>query len=149
MKAIVAAIAISSFLIANHLFTEQCHNASQWLFIDIMSIDVCVCYAGYFGKHQHICSYSVSRGTMASSGSDDPSDRNNLPNTPKMVLKDDGTASEELRPDTVENVERQTYDIFRQFVHWMYTLYRNRQGHDADDTPSLPEITTFNENPLA
>ena len=86
---------------------------------------------------------------MASSGSDDPDDWNSLPRTPKMVLKDDGTASQELRPDTVENVERQTDDIFRNFVHWMYTLYRTRRGHDADDTPSLPEITAFNENPLA
>jgi len=34
-------------------------------------------------------------------------------------------------------------------VHWMYTLYRTRQGRDADDTPSLPEITAFSENPLA
>jgi len=86
---------------------------------------------------------------MASSGSDDPNDRNNLPKTPKMVLKDDRSASEELRPDTVENVARQTDDIFRNFVHWMYTLYRTRRGRDADDTPSLPEITTFNDNPLA
>lgn len=85
---------------------------------------------------------------MAASGSDDPNDQNNLPKTPMMVLKDDEIASE-LRPDTVENVVRQTDDIFRTFVHWMYTLYRTRQGHDADDTPSLPEITAFNENPLA
>jgi len=85
---------------------------------------------------------------MAMSGSDDPNDWNKLPKTPKMELKDDGTASE-LRPDTVENVAQQTDDIFRNFVHWMYTLYRSRQGRDADDTPSLPEITAFNENPLA
>jgi len=82
---------------------------------------------------------------MAASGSDDPNDRNNLPKTPMMVRKD----NEELQPDTVENVARQTDDIFRNFVHWMYTLYRTRQGRDADDTPTLPEITTFNENPLA
>jgi len=86
---------------------------------------------------------------MAMSGSDDPNDRKNLPKTPMMVLKDDGTVSQELRPDTVENVARQTDDIFRNFVHWMYTLYRTRQGRDADDTPSLPEITAFSENPLA
>jgi len=84
------------------------------------------------------------------SGSDDPNDRKNLPKIPPMmVLKDDGKVSQELRPDTVENVARQTDDIFRNFVHWMYTLYRTRQGRDADDTPSLPEITAFNENPLA
>jgi len=110
------------------------------------------CFLGYSAGHEQInclLSETAVRQKMASAGSDDPDDRNNLPRTPKMVLKDDATASEELRPDTVENVVRQTDDIFRNFVHWMYTLYRTRQGRDADDTPSLPEITTFNENPLA
>ena len=87
---------------------------------------------------------------MACPGSNDPNDPSkNLPKTPQMILKSEETTAGPLRPDTVENVTQQTDSIFRNFVHWMYTLYRTREGQDADDTPSLPEITAFVDNPLA
>ncbi len=63
-----------------------------------------------------------------------------------MVLKDKDSV-EELTPDTEENVAEQTDGIFRNFVYQMYTTERSDQ--EADDTPSLPEITAFTDEPFA
>lgn len=72
-------------------------------------------------------------------------DRFDPPKTPRVVMKP--CADEELRPDTEENVIRQTDGIFRNFVVSMQTLDRSSQG--ADNTPSCPEITAFADPPLA
>jgi len=82
---------------------------------------------------------------MACLDPNDPNDPFDPPKTPQLVLKDkDG---EELSPDTEENVADQTDGIFRNFVYHMYSIDRSEQ--DADDTPNLPEITAFTDDPLS
>lgn len=68
------------------------------------------------------------------------------PKTPRMVLRDD-EAGEELTPDTEQNVAEETDSVFRNFVYHMINNHRSDQ--DADDTPSLPELTAFNDPPFA
>lgn len=63
-----------------------------------------------------------------------------------MVLKD-GAREDELSPDTEDNVAEQTDGIFRNFVYHLYTIDRSRP--DADDSPSLPELVAFADQPLA
>ena len=75
----------------------------------------------------------------------DPNDPFDPPKTPRMVLKDKDSV--ELSPDTEENVGEQTDGIFRNFVYQMYNI--NREEQDADDTPNLPELTAFTDEPLA
>ena len=82
---------------------------------------------------------------MAGLDPNDPNDPFEPPKTPRMVLKDkDG---EELSPDTEENVADQTDGIFRNFVYQMYNLDRSDQ--DADDTPNIPELTAFTDEPFS
>ena len=76
----------------------------------------------------------------------DPNDPFDPPKTPRMVLKDKDQA-EELTPDTEENVAGQTDGIFRNFVYQMYNMDRDEQ--EADDTPSVPELTAFADEPFA
>ena len=86
---------------------------------------------------------------MACAGSSNPGGGGgggDLPKTPCVIVKPDDVNVP--HPDTVENVARQTDGIFRNFVQWMYNLYRTREGVGADDTPSLPEITAFVDSPL-
>ena len=79
-------------------------------------------------------------------GGDDPNDPYDPPKTPRMVLKD-SDSGEELTPDTEQNVAEETDSVFRNFVVNM--LNNERDQHAADDTPSLPELTAFTDNPLA
>ena len=88
---------------------------------------------------------SANPGGGAGDGSGD-GDGFNPPKTPRFVLKDSGD-SEELSPDTVENVADETDSVFRTFVHQM--LNNERDNQNPDDTPSLPELTAFPSNPLS
>ena len=76
----------------------------------------------------------------------DPFNKFDPPKTPRFVLKDE--ESEELSPDTEENVAEQTDGIFRNFVYHMHNQARDSQ-ESGDDTPSLPELTAFTDPPLA
>ncbi|KAK2188737.1 hypothetical protein NP493_123g00010 [Ridgeia piscesae] len=82
---------------------------------------------------------------MASLDPNDPNDPFDPPRTPHMILKDEH--SEDLTPDTEQNVCEQTDGVFRNFVYQMFT--NNRSEQEADDTPSLPELTAFTDEPLA
>ena len=82
---------------------------------------------------------------MACLDPNDPNDPFDPPKTPQLVLKDND--GEELTPDTEENVAQQTDGVFRNFVYHMYSNDRSEQ--DADDTPNLPEITAFRDDPLS
>ena len=68
------------------------------------------------------------------------------PRTPHLVLKDED--SEPLTSDTEENVARQTDSIFRNFVYQMYT-HTQETTQDPDNTPDMPELTAFPDEPLA
>lgn len=83
---------------------------------------------------------------MASLDPSDPNDPFEPPRTPRMVLKDDAR-EDELSPDTEDNVVEQTDGIFRNFVYHLYTIDRTRP--EADDSPSLPELVAFADQPLA
>ena len=78
-------------------------------------------------------------------GPNDPSDRFDPPKTPRLVMVEGGEKA--LHPDTEDNVAEQTDGIFRNFVHQMYDL--ERMGGEADNTPNMPEITAFPDQPLA
>ena len=82
---------------------------------------------------------------MACAGGNDPNDHFDPPKTPQMVLKSDAT--DVLSPDTEENVREQTEGIFRNFVYQMHNL--DHANDDADNSPSLPELTAFVDQPLA
>lgn len=75
----------------------------------------------------------------------DPNEPFEPPRTPKMVLKE--CAGDELSPDTEDNVASQTDSIFRNFVFHMHTSLRPEE--EADDSPNLPEIIPFHEQPFA
>ena len=77
---------------------------------------------------------------MAGLDPNDPNEPFDTPRTPRMVLKDKDL-EEDLSPDTEENVHDQTDGIFRNFVFQMYNIDRDEQ--DADDAPTIPEITAF------
>lgn len=68
------------------------------------------------------------------------------PYTPRVVVVLDKETTD-IRPDTEDNVVRQTDGIFRNFVHQMYDL--ERLSGEADDTPRHSEITAFRNEPLA
>lgn len=72
-------------------------------------------------------------------GGDD--DQFEPPRTPHLVLKEYGG---ELTPDT-ENVASQTDGVFRHFVYQLRAI----DLHDADDTPTVPELSSFGESPLS
>lgn len=88
---------------------------------------------------------------MACLDPNDPDDPFDPPKTPRMVLKED--ASEALSPDTEDNVSEQTDGIFRNFVYHMHSIDRGAGGGGGggggDDSPSLPELTAFADQPLA
>jgi len=82
----------------------------------------------------------------AAGGGDDPGDDQfDPPRTPHLVLKDDAAAGDQLTPDTEENVTSQTDGVFRQFVYQLHSMDRA----DADDTPTVPELSSFGESPLS
>ena len=83
---------------------------------------------------------------MAALDPNDPNDPFDPPRTPRMVLKPSDTG-EAMDPDTEENVSEQTDGIFRNFVCAMFNQDRNTQ--EEDDTPNLPELTAFADEPLA
>lgn len=81
---------------------------------------------------------------MACLGPNDPDDPFDPPKTPRMVLKED--APEELTPDTEENVSEQTDAVFRNFIYHMHIIDHDRS--EADDMPSLSELTAFADQPI-
>jgi len=85
---------------------------------------------------------------MAASGDDPPDDQFEPPRTPHLVLKDEASAGDQLTPDTEDNVTSQTDGVFRHFVYQLHALDRTDQ-HDADDTPTVPELTSFGDSPLS
>ena len=102
-------------------------------------------------------SYSITRSSssMASLGADPPGGGGgggedpsypggDPPRTPRLKLKDE--AEGPLSPDTEEHVAEQTDGVFRNFVYQMYTRAQSQQ--DADDTPNMPELTAFPDEPL-
>lgn len=82
---------------------------------------------------------------MATNSPNNGGDRFDPPKTPSVVIKP--SAEGELKPDTEDNVIRETDSIFRNFVVNMQTIERNSEG--ADNTPNCPEITAFVDPPLA
>ena len=85
----------------------------------------------------------------AAGGGDDPGDDQfDPPRTPRLVLKGDAAASDELTPDTEENVTSQTDGVFRHFVYQLHAIDRT-DLQDADDTPTVPELSSFGESPLS
>jgi len=86
---------------------------------------------------------------MACPGPNDPGDPFTPPKTPRMVLKDDAR-SEELTPDTEDNVNEQTDGVFRNFVYHMTTMRSSRGGGgDAPDNGDMPELTAFADQPYS
>ena len=83
---------------------------------------------------------------MAALDPNDPNDPFDPPRTPRLVLKP-CEVDEELNPDSEDNVIEQTDGIFRNFVCQMFN--QGRAGQEADDTPSLPELTAFADEPFA
>ena len=78
-------------------------------------------------------------------GDDDPFEP---PRTPHLVLKTDATAGDELTPDTEENVTSQTDGVFRHFVYQLHAIDRTDMP-GADDTPTVPELSSLGESPLS
>ena len=76
-------------------------------------------------------------------GGDEDDEQFEPPRTPQLVLKENGAA--ELTPDTEANVASQTDGVFRHFVYQLRAIDR----HDADDTPTVPELSSFGESPLS
>ena len=64
--------------------------------------------------------------------------------TPNIVEK---KMTEHLKPDTEENVGHQTESIFRNFVFYRYT--KEVEKEKEYDTPCMPELTAFTDNPLS
>lgn len=83
----------------------------------------------------------------AGGGDDQGDDQFDPPRTPHLVLKD-AAAGDELTPDTEENVASQTDGVFRHFVYQLHAIDRTEQ-QDADDTPTVPELSSFGESPLS
>ena len=83
---------------------------------------------------------------MACPGPNDPGDPFTPPKTPRMVLKDDAR-SEQLTPDTEDNVGEQTDAVFRNFVYHMTTMHSSRGAGDAQDNGDMPELTAFADQP--
>jgi len=79
-------------------------------------------------------------------GGDD--DQFEPPRTPHLVLKEDAAAGGELSPDTEDNVASQTDGVFRHFVYQLRAIDRT-ELQDADDTPTVPELSSFGESPLS
>lgn len=85
----------------------------------------------------------------AAGGADDPGDDPfDPPRTPHLVLKNDAAAGDELTPDTEENVTSQTDGVFRHFVYQLRAIDRT-DLNDDDDTPTVPELSSFGESPLS
>jgi len=84
----------------------------------------------------------------AGGGDDQGDDQFDPPRTPHLVLKDGTAAGEQLTPDTEENVRAQTDGVFRHFVYQLHSIDRTEQ-QDADDTPTVPELSSFGESPLS
>ncbi len=78
-------------------------------------------------------------------GDNNEDDQEDPPRTPRLKLKDEDT--EPLCPDTEEHVMEQTDGIFRNFVYQMYTNCQERDS-GSDDTPDMPELTAFPEEPF-
>ena len=76
---------------------------------------------------------------------DNPDDPGDPPRTPRLKLKEEDLTP--LSPDTEENVAEQTDGVFRNFVFNMYTNERSEQD-GPDDTPDMPELTAFPDEPL-
>jgi len=85
---------------------------------------------------------------MACPGPNDPGDPFTPPKTPRMVLKDDAQ-SQQLSPDTEDNVSEQTDGVFRNFVYHMTTMRSSRGGGDAQDNGDMPELTAFADQPYS
>jgi len=85
---------------------------------------------------------------MACPGPNDPGDPFTPPKTPRMVLKDDAR-SEQLTPDTEDNVSEQTDAVFRNFVYYMTTMRNSRGAGDAEDSGNMPELTAFADQPYS
>lgn len=83
---------------------------------------------------------------MACPGPNDPGDPFTPPKTPRMVLKDDAQ-SEQLTPDTEDNVGEQTDAVFRNFVYHMTTMRSSRGAGDSQDSGDMPELTAFADQP--
>jgi len=84
---------------------------------------------------------------MACPGPNDPGDPFTPPKTPRMVLKDDAR-SEQLTPDTEDNVNEQTDGVFRNFVYHMTTMHSSRGAGDGDNG-DMPELTAFADQPYS
>lgn len=95
--------------------------------------------------HVTVSTFRSLMAAAAGGGDDPPDDQFDPPRTPHLVLKDD---SDQLSPDTEENVASQTDGVFRHFVYQLHSIDRNDR-HDADDTPTVPELTSFGESPLS
>jgi len=81
----------------------------------------------------------------AGGGDDQGDDQFDPPRTPRLVLKND---ADELTPDTEENVASQTDGVFRHFVYQLHAIDRT-DPQEADDTPTVPELSSFGESPLS
>jgi len=81
-------------------------------------------------------------------GDNQGDDQFDPPRTPHLVLKEDATAGGDLSPDTEENVTSQTDGVFRHFVYQLSVIDR-ADTQDADDTPTVPELSPFGESPLS
>ncbi len=80
---------------------------------------------------------------LGATGGEDPG--SDPPRTPRLRLREDDLTP--LSPDTEENVAEQTDGVFRNFVFNMYTNERSEQD-GPDDTPDMPELTAFPDEPL-
>jgi len=89
---------------------------------------------------------SSAGGGGGGDGDDQADDQFDPPRTPHLVLKTDAAAGGDLSPDTEENVASQTDGVFRHFV---YQLHAIDHTDAADDTPTVPELSSFEENPLS
>ncbi|XP_046569499.1 bcl-2 homologous antagonist/killer-like [Haliotis rubra] len=54
---------------------------------------------------------------------------------------------ENLRPDTEDNVQRQTEDVFRNFMYQSYRQTQIRQQYDS--TPRIQEFVSMNQDPVS
>jgi len=64
------------------------------------------------------------------------------------MLKDDAR-SEQLTPDTEDNVSEQTDGVFRNFVYHMTTMHSSRGGGDDQESGDMPELTAFADQPYS
>ncbi len=86
-----------------------------------------------------------SCGGATGGAGDNPDDPGDPPRTPRLKLREDDLTP--LSPDTEDNVAEQTDAVFRNFVFNMYTNERAEQD-GPDDTPDMPELTAFPDEPL-